>query len=84
MEKVISPSALRELAAWEAIATKWEWYIHPDTYLRCRECHQGVARMADRHGANFSYNEAELLALKVAHIRQIHSEIFNGNVQEAN
>lgn len=80
MQKAISPSAIRELAAWEAIATQWEFYIHPDTYLRCRECHQGIARMADRHGALFDYNEGDLLALKVAHIRQIHSEVYNGAV----
>lgn len=78
MLKAISPSAIRELAAWEAIATQWEFYIHPDTYLRCRECHQGIARMADRHGALFDYNEADLLALKVAHLRQTHSEVYNG------
>ena len=78
MQKGISPSAIKELAAWEAIATQWEWYIHPDTRLRCRECHQAVARMADRHGQLFDYNEADLLALKVAHIRQIHAEVFNG------
>jgi hypothetical protein len=76
MIKGISPTALKELAFWEAIAAQWEWYIHPDTYLRCRECHQGIARMADRHGVLFDYDETELLALKVAHIRQVHAEVF--------
>lgn len=77
--KGVSPSALKELAAWEAIAIQWEWYVHPDTYLRCRECHQGIARMADRHGVYFEYDEADLLALKVAHMRQVHSEEYRGN-----
>lgn len=84
MIKGVSPSALRELAAWEAIATQWEFYTHPDTYLRCRECHQGIARMADRHGALFDYDPTELLALKVAHLRQVHAEVFDANVEKAN
>jgi hypothetical protein len=78
MDKGISPSALKELAVWEGIASKWEFYVHPDTYLRCRECHQGIARMADRHGTLFDYDESDILALKVAHIRQIHAEIYDG------
>lgn len=79
MMKAVSPSALKELAVWEAIATEWEWYVHPDTYLRCKECHQGIARIADRHGVLFDYNESDLLALKVAHLRQTHSEVYRGN-----
>lgn len=80
MIKGVSPSAIRELGVWEGIATKWEWYVHPDTYLRCRECHQAIARIADRNGVLYDYNETELLALKVAHLRQTHSEVYSGNV----
>lgn len=72
----VSPSAIRELAAWEGVAFEWKWYVHPDTYLRCQECHQAIARMADRNRELYDYTDAELMALKVAHLRQVHSEVM--------
>lgn len=78
MKHVISPSAIKDLAKWEAIASQWPEEVTDDGYLRCGECTQAMARITDRHGTHYDMSAGERLALKVAHIRQRHPEADNG------
>lgn len=41
----------------------------------CRECNQNIWFTTDEYGHKYDYNGDEIIALIVAHIRQIHSEM---------
>ena len=47
--------------------------------MRCRLCHQNIVTLADVHGTLYNLTEDNILAAKVAHIRQRHEkEIGHG------
>jgi hypothetical protein len=66
--------AVRQLAAWEAIASQWV-LVRVGSYLRCCECRQAVVRLIDDKGQDYQTSDTEILALKVAHLRQRHPEL---------
>jgi hypothetical protein len=79
MIKTIAPLAVKQLAAWEAIAAHWRTEVDDSGYLRCGECVQAIVRKTDDHGTHYELSAPEILAMTVAHIRQAHSEVMNGN-----
>jgi hypothetical protein len=79
----IADVALNQLAEWEAIARPWpmERHIHNDRpSWCCAVCDKTIYFVNDPRGEIYVYTDAEILALKVAHIRQAHS----GEVQAGN
>lgn len=71
--------AVRQLAAWESRARTWELYRANDdeqTPVRCVKCGQSVFFTYDAFGIPYDYTEGELLALTVAHVRQVHAGEF--------
>lgn len=70
----IAPIALEELEGWKAVANGWEVYTD-GRCNRCRECHQNIWFSTDPQGHEYTYQPSEILALKVAHLRQCHAEI---------
>lgn len=72
----VHPIGLQQLAAWQAIAMDWPRY--PDgRAVRCGKCDQALWFTSDIGGKPYIYEDHELLALRVAHIRQAHSEVIN-------
>jgi hypothetical protein len=76
----IAPLARTQLAAWEDLARDWIAYYdpEPDTAVaiaRCVSCHTGLWRITDEAGHDYQYTAAQMLALKVAHLRQAHQEL---------
>lgn len=67
----IHPTALTQLAQYQAIAMQWPRY--PDgRAIRCGKCDQSLWFIYDEQDRPFIYDESETLALTVAHIRQRH------------
>lgn len=65
----------RELEGWQELARMWPLrFSIEDPYARCEACDQAVIRLIDGQGNGYHYTNAELLALAVAHIRQVHGE----------
>lgn len=76
MDGTIHPIGLEQLAAFQAVAINWPRY--PDgRAMRCGQCDQAMWFTSDIIGTEYIYEDHELLALKVAHIRQNHSEVIN-------
>lgn len=71
----LAPLAARQLAAWEELAHDWTGYLDEDEVVRCASCHIGLWRIRDDHGTQYQYTDEQLLALKVAHLRQAHMEL---------
>lgn len=70
--------ALEQLAGYQTVAIDWPRY--PDgRAVRCGKCDQSIWFAYDINGTPYVYEDHELLALKVAHIRQVHPEATNGN-----
>lgn len=70
----LSPLAKQQLAAWEKLAHDWTFYLQGNQ-VRCTSCHIAVWRIYDRNMVRYHYTDAELLALKVAHLRQAHMDL---------
>lgn len=70
----IAPIALEQLEGWRAVAEGWETYSDGRSN-RCKECHQNIWFSRDPQGHEYTYTYHEVLALKVAHLRQCHAEI---------
>lgn len=75
----IAPVAKGQLAAWQDLAAGWSWYRDTDpdtgvTVARCTSCHVAGWRITDEAGNAYGYTVDELLALKVAHLRQAHQD----------
>jgi hypothetical protein len=74
----VAPAALRQLAAWEALAADWATYQmadgeNPMIFVeRCGSCHIGIRRVTDEAGRAYAYQDGDRLALLVAHLRQAH------------
>jgi hypothetical protein len=87
----IAPVALEQLAMWENIARGWpvERHCH-DVYNDdgklicngqpcwcCADCDKTIWFVNDPSGKIFVYADEEILALKVAHVRQCHAEVMS-------
>lgn len=68
--------AMEQLQLYQTIAETWGRY--PDgNCVRCGKCSQAIYMRHDKHGYTYNYNRAEILALVVAHIRQVHEEVVD-------
>jgi hypothetical protein len=77
---MLSPVAAAQLAAWEAIAERAVMTEVPVPLLRCDEpmltgepCGRSVAVLTDNFERRYGYTHAELLALRVLHLRNFHA-----------
>ena len=62
-----------ELAGWQEMAAMWPLrFCIEDPQARCEACDQGVIRLIDDAGNGYLYSRAQIVALVVAHIRQVH------------
>lgn len=81
----IAQVALDQLAEWERIARHWpvERHCHDSEQKKgqpcwcCAFCDKTIWFINDPHGNIYTYDAGEILALKVAHIRQAHAEVIN-------
>lgn len=64
-----------QLAAWQELARTWPVYLDEQEHFRCKECNVTIWRLNDDNGQGYIYTAEELLALKVAHIRQSHGNL---------
>jgi hypothetical protein len=74
----IHPTALAVLAQYQTIAIDWPRYPSGRA-VRCGKCDQALYFTTDITGKPYIFEDHEKLALTVAHIRQNHSEVINGN-----
>jgi hypothetical protein len=72
----IADVAQQQLAHWQAVARDWGVYTD-GRENRCAECHQNIWFSMDAARHPYTYTDDEILALKVAHVRQCHSEAGN-------
>jgi len=72
-----------QLLAWQIAAEDWSLYIDQEGHSRCGMCDVSVWRVRDDHGQAYVYSRDEILALRVAHIRQCHSDLEATIYQEA-
>lgn len=70
--------AIQQLEVWESVAYGWPRY--PDgRCVRCGKCDQSMYMLRDIQGVMYDYSDSEIDALIVAHLRQRHEEVLNGN-----
>jgi hypothetical protein len=74
----IAPIAKTQLEPYVVLATRWP-LVWTAGYYRCRVCTQAIWRELDDNGHSYMWNESEITALVVAHIRQRHPEAIDGN-----
>jgi hypothetical protein len=72
----VAQIALDQLKEWEQLAESWPVYTDGRSN-RCSECHQNIWFTKDPLGHEYTYDPSEILALKVAHVRQSHSDSSN-------
>jgi hypothetical protein len=77
----IAEVALQELKHWQAVAMVWPVYTD-GRCNRCQECHENLWFTTDPRGGKYQYTDDEILALKVAHLRQCHEEINTWNPRQ--
>jgi hypothetical protein len=75
MGDVVSALALRQLAAWEHLAEKWPVYTAEAGYIRCAHDDLTVWRAEDNQGNHYTITDDEILALRVAHLRNHHQNL---------
>jgi hypothetical protein len=75
MPREISLLALRQLAEWEKIAVAWPVYTSEYGFIRCAYDDLTVWRTHDDHGQGYTISGAEILALRVAHLRNHHPNL---------
>lgn len=73
-DRGLAPLALRQLEAWQTVAQAWETGFDRGC-LRCVSCGQSIARMSDASGVAYHYDNDQLLALVVLHLRECHKEL---------
>lgn len=71
----LSGVAVAQLAAWQERAKAWPLNVTGDGHQRCQACGQSVVRRFDDEGRPFTYATETLLALVVAHLRQVHGDL---------
>lgn len=76
----IADVAKDQLIAWQIIAEEWPIAIE-GRFNRCHVCGQNIWYTADATGDVYDYNDAEISALIVGHIRQNHSEAIDGGTR---
>lgn len=74
----IADVALDQLSAYQDRARTWPVYTD-GRCNRCTDCHQNIWFSTDPRGYTYNYSDDEILALKVAHVRQCHAEISASN-----
>ena len=82
----LHPMAIEQLMPYVRAAGSWPvQHVMRDG----RECHacglcdQNLWFTSDKGGNQFLYTAEQITDVKVAHIRQAHSEVVNGNVTQA-
>ena len=73
--RTIDPLALRQLAYWEHLAKDWPVYTSEAGYVRCAYDDLAVWRTEDNQGQPYTWSPAEILAARVAHLRNHHPRI---------
>jgi hypothetical protein len=70
-------STLTALERWQMVTIDWPRY--PDSGLiRCGKCDQCIYRTHDDKGNKYLLDDADILALFVAHLRQRHEDTGKG------
>jgi len=65
--------ALAQLREWESVARTWRTYTD-GRGNRCQECHQNLWFTKDASGREYRYEDGHIMALIVAHLRQVHTK----------
>jgi hypothetical protein len=76
----IAPIAMDQLRSYQRTANHWPVYeVRRDgrDCMCCQACDESLWFVTDREEQRYEYTEAELLTLKVAHIRQAHDKDGN-------
>jgi len=69
----IATVAMEQLRHYQSIARKWQTW--PDGRCRrCMECDENIYFTHDTNANPYMYTDDEILALIVAHIRQVHDD----------
>jgi hypothetical protein len=69
----IADIAKQQLKPYHDAAYNWQTYTD-GRCNRCTECHQNIWFSKDPQGHEYQYSLDEILALTVAHIRQVHND----------
>jgi hypothetical protein len=72
----VADIAIRQLAVIQNCAITWP-VVEQGNENRCGLCSQNLWFRYDTYGEPYGYSDEELLALKVAHIRQNHQEAYD-------
>jgi hypothetical protein len=78
----IADVAKERLRKWEAFVANWpiDLVFRNNRWCNiCATCWQNIWFERDKNGVNYTYSDAEILALIVAHVMQVHSEALDGN-----
>lgn len=75
MGRPMSMLAMRQLAEWEKIARTWPVYRADYGFMRCAYDDLTVWRVEDDNGQGYTITGAEILALRVAHLRNHHPKL---------
>ena len=70
--------AIRQLAAWQALAARWPLELDSDGYpwiWRCPDCGIGVMLDTDTRGVPYRWTEADRLSAVVLHLRTRHATL---------
>lgn len=72
---VLDAISLRQLQAWEHLARNWPVFTDDAVHMRCAHCDLSIWRIEDNQGKRYEYTPAEVLALRVAHLRNHHPNL---------
>jgi hypothetical protein len=72
MTRIVNPLAIRQLAEWEKLARNWPVYTSEHGFIRCAHDDLTIWRTHDDHGQGYTISDTEILALRVAHLRNHH------------
>ena len=70
----IAPLALRQLAAWQAVAAGWTATVAED-HLRCVACQASILAVGDPRGIRYMITSQMILDATVMHLRARHAEM---------
>ena len=70
----MSTLAERQLAAWQAIAARWDWSPRGPV-ARCNACGKSIALTRDSQDRPYMYSDDQWLALVVLHLRNFHPDL---------
>lgn len=74
----LAPLALRQLAAWQEIASAWPRELAErdgQQITTCGKCGQGLWLLTDTHGSTYRYRPEQEQAMIVLHLRARHAEM---------